>query len=213
MITISLDGVIDLNNKLAVIPSGATRRRILRTIATRVQQNSWKRTQAQSDLAGLPFAPHKRGRRRKMLARLGNRIKVVAATDHDAIVGFANPVESMIAAKQQVGFTETFNKNQFKDSVPANTKDPATRRQAKALLQAGYKIRRAKGRGYKTPSIAWIVANLNVGKAGVILRVLRGRKDSWKTTLPPRSFLGVPDAELVELTELAIQEITQALED
>jgi hypothetical protein len=213
MITISLDGAIDLNNKLAVIPSGVTRRRILRTIAARVQQNSKNRTRAQLDLDGLPFAPHKQGRRRKMLARLGNRLKVVSATDHDAIVGFASPVESSIAAKQQFGHTETFDKNQFKDKSPLNAKDPATRRQAKALIEVGYKIKRAKGRGYKTPSIQWIVANLNIGKAGVILRVLRGRKDSWKTTLPPRSFLGVPDAELAELTDLAIQEVTKALED
>lgn len=214
MIRISLDGAIDLNNKLAVIPSGVTRRRILRTIAARVQQNSKNRTRAQSDLAGVPFAPHKRGRRRKMLARLGNRLKVVAATDHDAIIGFANPVESMIAAKQQLGFTETFNKNQFKDTPAQNAKKQATRSQAKALLAAGFKARRANGKGYRTPSIKWIIENLHIDKAGLILRILRAsNKASWKTTLPPRSFLGVPDAELAELTELAIQEITKALED
>ena len=212
MITISLDGALNLNNKLADITSVTTRRRIMRTIAQQVQQNSKSRTRAQSDLDGLQFAAHKRGRKRKMLARLGNRLKIVSATDQAAIVGFASPVESMIAAKQQLGNTETFNKSQFKDKRPLNTKDPATRRQAKALIEVGYKIRRANGRGYKTPSIKWVAENLNIGKAGIILRVLRGTKNTWTTTLPQRSFLGVTDSELDEITDLAIKEITAAID-
>jgi len=53
--------------------------------------------------------------------------------------------------------------------------------------------------------------NLTIARAGVILRSLRGTKQSWTVTLPARSFLGVTQDEYQELTTLALDAIEQQL--
>jgi phage gpG-like protein len=205
MIRIDINGQTAAQLRLERAP-GNVQRRVVKIVAKKALELSKNRVKNQTDLQGRAWQARKSGQRKKMLVKLGRLLKIVATTDSTAEIGWANRLTATIAGKHQFGSTETFNKSQFRDRQRLSSSDPATRAQAKALLDAGYKIRRANGRGHKTPTIKWIVANLNVGRAGVILRALRGTKQSWPVVLPPRSFLGVTDAELADLTALAMNE-------
>lgn len=221
MINISLgDEWLALERRLLDTPVKA-RKRALKAVAKKVRQNSIKRTLNQTDLEGQAFGTystktnHGRPRRRKMLTRLARRMKTVSITDDRAIVGWRNSVEGQIGARHQFGYKETFSAEHLRrersENRAAIDRLPATRRQAKRLIDEGYKVRRANGRGYKTPTIKWIVDNMKMGQAGFILRVLRGRKELWDVVLPPRSFLGVTDDEKIELIALMIHEFHAAL--
>jgi hypothetical protein len=53
---------------------------------------------------------------------------------------------------------------------------------------------------------------MNMGRAGAIIRALRGgSKHSWHIFHPARSFVGVADTELQELATLAIDTIDKEL--
>lgn len=210
MLSINLQGLDAAVAKLNSIKPAAVRRRIVVKAARQLLKSAKARVAAQTDLSGQPFAPHAKARRRKMLARLVRRMAVFTAGDNAAVIGWSNSVEGMIAARQQLGFQQTFKKGDFKDRKRLSTKDPATRQQAKALLEAGYKIKRNSG-ALKSPTIKWIVSNLNMGKAGLILRILKGSKEQWTTKLPARSFLGVTDDDLKTLSETLTAEISAAL--
>ena len=211
MLNVSVTGTEVVIRNLSMIKSPTIRQRLFRVAARQLIKSAKARISSQTDLDGQAFAPHAKGRKRKMLARLIRRIADSYSGD-GAEVGWKNSFEGGIAARQQFGFKQRFNKSQFKDRKPANQKDPATRQQAKALLEAGYKTRE-KGKAYKTPTLKWITQNLTIGQAGLILRVLRGSKTEWTTTLPPRSFLGVTKADLDAINELVIAELQKAFNE
>lgn len=211
MLSARIDGLDVAIDNLKQIRSPALRKRIFNKCAMHLIKTAKARIADQADLDGKPFPPHAKARRRKMLARLVRRLAAMNLTDAGAEVGWRNSFEGMIAARQQYGYVATFNKRQFKDRKTLNTKEPATRQQAKGLIEAGYKVRRKDGKGgLKTPTIKWITENLNMGKAGLILRILRGSKEEWKTTLPPRSFLGVTLDDLLALDEVIGKELQAA---
>lgn len=193
----------------------AIKRRLLTSLGTQVLTYSQQHTQSQTDLKGQPYTPHKRGRQRKMLTRLASRLKITGTSDSQAVIGFNNAVEANIGYKQQYGYeqkhnaSELTNMSQFTGRVNLNSDAPASRRQAKSLLDAGYKVRKA-GQAYRTPTLKWIVENLSIKRAGLILRLIRVTSaDSWITTLPPRSFLGVTETEKTELINQALEEATR----
>ena len=187
---------------------------VLGKMAKRVIAMSQAHTRLQYDLSGVAYASHARHRRRKMLVRLARRLKVVSATEDAAVISFNNAVEAEIGYKQQFGATEMVTKRQFQGLVNASSGDPATRRQAKKLLEAGYKMKTA-GQAARTPTMKWITENLTIGRAGLILRTLRNSSliDSWMTTLPARSFLGVTEAEKTELGRMVLEEATKLYEE
>lgn len=220
MITIRLDGSEQVQRQLANAPA-EIRTRVLKVVAKRVLQLSRQRTTKQTDLEGNRYKPHHirlpphKHRTRKMLTRLAKRMRIVSINDTETVIGWASSFEGMIAAKQQLGYTQTMNarKNDQEDKSPRGRvlTGPATRQQAQALLDVGYK-RRVKA-GWKTPSIKWIVSNITMKQAGVIIRKMRGsgNRATWTTTLPPRSFLGVSHADINELIGLAVTEAEAAI--
>lgn len=210
MLNVSVDGTDVVIRNLSMIKSPTLRRRVFMVASRQLIKAAKARISNQKDLDGQAFAPHAKGRKRKMLARLIRRI-ADSYNGESAEVGWRNSFEGGIAYKQQMGFTQRFNKSQFKDRTPASQKDPATRQQAKALLEAGYKTR-AKGKALKTPTLKWITQNLTIGQAGLILRVLRGSKTEWTTKLPPRSFLGVTKDDLDAINALVKTELQKAFD-
>ena len=215
MLDVSVTGQQDLLRMFRAAPP-AIQTRLIRTVAKQILAKSKARASAQTDLDGMPYPAHKLGRRRKMLIRLVRRLKILDSTNTEALIGFGNSYESMIAAKQQFGFSQHFTRSSFRNGAddnharPLNYNDPATRRQAKALLDAGYKVRRRGGISLR-PTIKWITENLTMGRAGLILKILRAAPEEWTTTLPPRSFLGGSVNEMEELTALALSEMQQAV--
>lgn len=186
------------------------RARLLKRVAKQVIKNSQMRTRQQIDVAGQRYAEHNKNRKRKMLTRLARRLKITSFQDEGVIVGFKNPVNARIGAEQQFGYTHKISSSKLSKATPENADDPATRTQARALIDEGFKAR-PNGRSWSTPTIKWIVANLSIGKAGIILRAMRGKKEFWQTVLPKRSFLGVSDEEMSELVTLMIDETSTAL--
>lgn len=83
----------------------------------------------------------------------------------------------------------------------------ATRQQARALKELGYKIR--NGKRWKRPSGIWIQKNISRAQAGVIIREMSGvaAKSTWKIVLPARAFLGASDAEFNQILARQLQGI------
>lgn len=212
-ISLDIQGVLPLKKQLEVLRmSTALRRRLLSRTAKEVMKDSKKRVRNQTDLNGNPFEERKRKRRRKMLSGLSKRQKVVGNDGTAAKIGFNRPSDARIAAKQQFGDEQIVSASSLPKGNGAKDGD-ATRRQAKALLEAGYRVPRKGGKGTKKPSQKWIMENLTVGKAGAILRWLRDQdkkaKTSWKVKLPARSFLGASPADITRYVEKIMNQIKQ----
>ncbi|POZ49899.1 phage virion morphogenesis protein [Methylovulum psychrotolerans] len=206
MITLRLDGASAVQQRLAAAPA-QVRRVVIKALAKRILANSKARIRMQSDLNQQAFTPRKSTRRKKMLTKLGQRLSIRAVSDTEALIGWASSVEGRIAAKQQLGSTETYtaalNRQQAR-RLPVTA--PATRIQAKQLLGLGYKVRRQNG-GWKTPTMKWITENLTIGQAGLLIKELKGvtAGQSWQIVLPPRSFLGVTDSEAATILNQIVQ--------
>jgi hypothetical protein len=151
MSNITLIGSAELERKLASITSSNTRIKIMRKVGMKARMNIKKRVTAQIDLQGQAFAKRNRKRTKgKMLSGLAQRLAVKDITDTSVTIGWNNTWESGVAAKNQFGDSQTFTKADFNQQTngsnkPRETTDPATRRQAKALLEEGFKIKRANG--------------------------------------------------------------------
>jgi len=68
-------------------------------------------------------------------------------------------------------------------------------------LAAGFKAK-IDGRT-KRPSQKWIMENLKIGQAGLLLRVLRDKaeKQSWLITLPKRQVLGASNEDISDMVQ------------
>ncbi|MFC6977591.1 hypothetical protein [Microbulbifer taiwanensis] len=75
------------------------------------------------------------------------------------------------------------------------------------MKQEGYKVRMAGGRR-KKPTMKWMLENLTLGQAGLILRQMRDEepKKSWVIPLTDRSFLGADQREIDELANTVFDE-------
>lgn len=209
MITIRLDHAPEVQRRLADAPS-AIKVQVLKAVAKHVMVLNQQRLQQQADLDGAAFPPHHARRRRKMLTRLGKRIKILSLNENEAIIGWRSPFEGQLAAKHQFGASEQVTAARL-NATGNNSTKPSTRKQAKALLDAGYK-RRLKGQGYQTPSLLWITKHLTIAQAGYILTELRGgKKQAWHTRLPPRAVLGVSLNDINTLAQTALQTGWQTL--
>lgn len=187
--SIETTGFQDVPLVLNATVSNKTYQRILTQLAKAVERNSKQRIRSQTDLSGAQWTPRKDGRRKKMLVKIGQAIRTVSVSDSEAVIGFTNPIVGRIAKEQQEGFIKPIS--EFKRRLPFNrvlTDKPATLKQAKALLDAGFKIRRSGG-GFKTPTKQWITENLSIAQAGLVLRSIGTITETW--ILPARSFLGV----------------------
>ncbi len=197
----------------------ATRRRLLYRVAKKVIRDSKKRVRLQRDLKGRPYEARAKKRKggRKMLARMAKQLKVINNNSVEAVVGFSSPVLGKIASKQQHGATELMSADKLaKRYGDADRKAPATRKQAVALREAGFEIKKAKGKGKKKPTLKWITENMKAGQAGAALRYLRLHagdtiSKSWTTVLPARSFLGATPKEVVQYIDLIFKQIKQEL--
>jgi len=144
-----------------------------------------------------------------MLAKLGGRLQFRNVTDTEVTLGWKNGLTGVVAGKQQFGSTERKTKAASRRATSSRDMSvPATARQAEELLAAGYKIPRGNGNGYKTPSKRAIMKSLTMGKAGAILRELRGDgKEVWDVTNPPRPAFGFADADMQKYIDIALKQI------
>ncbi len=184
------------------------RRRVFRSAGRKVRRESRDRLKTQTDLRGKKWQARADGRKKRMLAKVARRVIVKTSTEN-AQVKFTNASTAKIANVHQQGIEQTMTASDMQriHGTP-DYRAPATRKQAKRLLAAGYKIRRSQGKGFKRPTIKWIVENLSQGKAGFVLRLLEESKPKrrWKLKTPQRSFLGQSQQEQIELKNLLLDE-------
>ncbi len=221
-ITVDLVGVLPLRRQLELLAMGPNRRRrLLYRVAQRVMKDARARVRKQVDLQGRPYADRWKPRsdRRKMLSRLIKRMAVINNNGTQATIGFRGA--GAIAAKQQLGHRETVTaaQNQAaaqRASGARHYDQPATKKQARALRDAGFKVK-AGGRTARKATLSWITQNLTIGQAGFALRRLREwlgetSKTSWLTVLPARSFLGATDQEITAHINSIFEDMTQELQ-
>lgn len=219
-VKVNVIGMLPLKRQLELMKMPrATRRRLLYRVAKKVITDSRRRVREQRDLAGRPFEQRKRKRKggRKMLSKLSRELKVVNNSSVEALIGFSRRSSARIAAKHQYGHTETMTAAKMNKSGAGGHYDkPATRKQAIALREAGFTVKKARGKGSKPPALKWVQNNLTIGQAGFALKQLRiwsGEKikTSWVTELPARSFLGASAADISQHIDAIFKQMKQEI--
>lgn len=209
----NITGLEEIQQRLNSL-TPALRMRILRKLGNKITANSKKRITQQTDLRGSAFAPRSaksQKKKKKMLQGLKKLIKVQFINNARAIIGFSGKRVIKTAQEQQYGKTRVVTAAQNAHASNSTAHDKAKLKQAKQLLKLGYKAH-INGK-LRKPSLKWIVENLTVGQAGAIIRSMRTTppKTSWEVVLPARSFLGITDAEMLELLDIVNIEINQAI--
>ena len=201
-------GLNRLQSQLSALRLSPTERKHLHAaLVKKVRSWSGKRVTKQTDLDNVAFKKRKRRRKgRKMLSGLKKRMKTLSNPMNGKVL-WAN--DGRIAYKQQYGYAESVTARKFaerekrlKPSEETSISGCATKAQAIALIKAGYLIpKNRKPKGSRRPTQRWIIQHLSKEQAAKIIRILRGVKSSWKTTLPARAFLGVTKRENEELID------------
>ncbi|SGY86561.1 phage virion morphogenesis protein [Moritella viscosa] len=184
------------------------RRRILRGAGRKVRRDTKARLKGQKKgLSGTNWQGRSDGRKKRMLKKLGKGIQV-HTTPNNAKVTFGNQRVGQIARVHQEGITLEKQASESTSSNQQNAKDLASRSLAKDLRDSGYKIRKKRGKGWKSPSLKWITENVTKGQGWLVLRILqsRTRKKRWNMALPARSFMGQNSNEQTQLKNYMLDE-------
>lgn len=212
--TLSFDirGLIEAEQQLQLLAlPEAKRRRLLNNASKRLRTRNNRRIQAQRNLDGSTFEKRQGPVKRKMLRGLSKRLQVIQLSAEHAALGWRQRRSARIASEHQVGHSTTMTAARMrKEGNTPNYAGAATRRQARALLKAGYQIR--QGKRWKRPTLGWIVENLKSGQAGLILSVLEGqtKHQSWKIDLPAREALGADPQDIREIVGTVLQQTLQS---
>lgn len=186
----------------------AKKRRVLRRVGKAVIRDAKQNIRKQQDIYGKAFEKRKGRSKKKLLKNLARPLSEKVLNDRVRVDYFKNKGAGRIAYEQQHGVAENWTAERLKkvrskssEDSAKQYKEPATRQQAKRLIDAGFTIRRKSGKGRKKPSVRWITDNLTQGQFGAIYRELTGDKPkkSWKIQPPSREFLGMSDKEAQKL--------------
>ncbi len=209
-----LTGVEKAKRQLSVLSmSRAERTKKNKLLAREVQKNSKKRIRTQTSLHGGPFEKRKGKSRKKMLKGLARRLIVDSDADK-GVITYNNRLTGSIAKAHQEGIAQVMTASKAKQlNGSPDYEAPATRKQAKALRDAGYQIRRKGSKGLKTPSIKWITENILLGQAGAVLKALEDEdsKKRWTIDVPERPYLGVTKHETSAMTELLFSDFKRQI--
>lgn len=223
MLSVDLKGAVSLQRQIEALALPANKRKKINTMLGReVVKQSRERIKKQRTLNGSSFAARANGKKKKLLKKMmrAKNVKVWAGPNK-AKVGWKNTLTGKVARANQEGFTETFNSSkQLRQEVKSkepDSDDNATRLQAKTLVKLGYKRKvgtyksgKQKGKSRtKRVSQAWIMANMTMGYAGRLIRILENSeaKKSWNVVIPARPFFGLNKAEIKQLGKQIIDDV------
>jgi len=221
VITTRMQGDLKLMKQLQVLAMPpAKRKKFHREVTRLVIREARANTKAQRTVTGEAFAPRINKKKKKPLLKNVAKAKNLKAYvgPNSGKVTWPNSLSGKIARAQQEGHTETMTAGKMKKIRGVPDYDaPATKAQAKALLQAGF--RRPTGK-YKSGvkkgqtksrrvSSKWIMENMTLGKAALVLRILLDKKTkaSWPVTVKARPFFGLRKADVNELSDRLIKNI------
>lgn len=221
MLTLKLSGDLTLKQQIDVLrmPKRARvrhHRYVAKTVIRRAKEN----VKQQRDINGRSFAPRKRGNK-PVLRKMPSKLKAFIGANK-ATVTFPKNRTGQIARAHQEGITTTMTAAKAAQAArrrgePDYDAD-ATAAQAKALIKEGYRQPVGKFKGGKKKGTAksrrvsqrWIMENMTVGQAGLILRLLREKKETqqqWDIPLPQREFFGLNKADVQDITNHLINDI------
>ncbi|UUA73090.1 phage virion morphogenesis protein [Cellvibrio sp. QJXJ] len=203
-------GQLDVRKRLKLLTlPPAKRKRVMTQIGKRLHAETRRRLRTNKDVTGVPFAPRKEKRKGRMFRKLGNAA-YYKSTDAYTEISFKG-LAGVIAKEHQEGQRVVYTAAQAeKDYGTPDYDEPATRKQAKSLRDAGFKIKR--GKKWQAPSLMWITKNLKLGQAGLILKALRDEvsKKRWIIELPERAFLGASPNDINQLVNIIFNETINA---
>ena len=204
---------LKVSEQLALLALPRKKRiRVLKQLGGWGRKRAHDRITKQRDTEGKGYKERKSKRRRKMLSGLkkkGYKLEPYVLGGKRLELKHKNPFAGQIAALHNQGKTFTANSTQMKKRAEKiNYKAPASKRIAKVLIAKGYEIKEKDSDVYRKPSILEVQQRLTQGQAGLILRILRGKKpkQSWQVTTPKRSFLDeAPENVQEELLRLLVK--------
>lgn len=171
----------------------AKRIRLLKKLGRYERKLARQRIRTQTTVNGKKFAGRSDGKKTKVLKRMGKTLEPYVKASKRLELKHKNSFTGRIAALHQEGGTERMTASRMvRIHGKPDYQAPCTRSQAKALAAEGYKVRRAKGKGYRRATIKEITGSLTHGKATLVLSELRGQKSrkSWQIPVKARPFLG-----------------------
>jgi len=216
MLTGRIEGELTLRQQVQALRlPPAKRKRLNRRLAREVVKLSRQRIRSQTGLDGGRWTGRKNGKR-KMLTRImrGKNVKVLADA-RSGRISWPNRLMGQIARRHQEGIAETMTaRRAARQAGTPNYDGPPSREMAKALVRAGFRIRAGKTKGGRVrtrrASQRWIMDNMTLGQAGLVLRKLSDQpsRQQWTIPIPERSFLGVGVNDKRRLAEILISQMT-----
>ena len=197
------------------------RRRMMADIGRQTRKKTRENIRGQKTVSGTGMAPRVNARtKRKMLSKMGKGMQTKVINTHKATVGWKNAGQAKLADRHHRGVSEAWNPRKMArvSGTPDYTK-PATHAQARALNKEGFRRRVARKRGkggatLKRMPAKWIMDNMTLGQAGLVLRLMRygtrKGKQKWETKPAPRPILGAtPEDANAYLTQMAKEALTR----
>lgn len=185
---------LNASNQLALLKLPSAKRiRILKTLGRYERALARKRIRTQTTVDGGQFEARANGKKGRMLKRLGKTLEPFVKNANRLELKHKAALTGRIAALHQDGGSEQMSASRMaRIHGTPDYNAPCSRSQAKALSAEGYKVRKAKGNGYRRASLNEIMATLSQGQAGVILRSMRDKtnKQRWEIPVAARPFLG-----------------------
>lgn len=185
---------------------------ILKELGRKEKAKTRKRIRQQKDIHGRALEPRKSNKRSKMMRRMSKGLTPYVRGGNTLDLTWGNKLTARIAARHHLGQSQKVTAKEMQRKYGTqNPKEPCTRSQARKLRELGFEIKRKKGKGAKKPSLKWITENINKGKAGLMIRIMKKEpsKTAWEIPLAERKILGSEEREvsrqLIELIELAQQ--------
>ncbi|MCT8858346.1 hypothetical protein K5M76_06600 [Shewanella xiamenensis] len=185
---------LNASNQLALLKLPSAKRiRILKTLGRYERALARKRIRTQTTVDGGQFEARANGKKGRMLKRLGKTLEPFVKNANRLELKHQAALTGRIAGLHQDGGSEQMSASRMaRIHGTPDYNAPCSRSQAKALSAEGYKVRKAKGNGYRRASLNEIMATLSQGQAGVILRSMRDKpnKQRWEIPVAARPFLG-----------------------
>jgi len=211
--------LLDQINVLSM--STPQRRRMLADIGRQTRKKTRDNIRHQKTITGTAMVPRANARtKRKMMRKMGKGMQTKVINTHKATVGWKSAGQGKVADRHHRGIAETWTPRKMAKvhGVPDYTK-PATHAQARALNKEGFRRRVARKRGkggalLKRVPAKWIMENMTLGQAGLVLRLMRYKtregKQSWEIKPAPRPILGAtPEDANTFLTQMAEEALTR----
>ncbi|WP_420588201.1 hypothetical protein [Bacterioplanoides sp.] len=219
-VTYDAERAAAINQQLVIRSLSATsRKRILKNTGRVLLKESRDHIRQQQTLSGKSMEKRKYGRG-KVLKKMGKTIKFFANTKNVRLT-WTNRAIAKLASRHQFGIPEVFDALKMENiHGKPDYQQPASRKQAKALLNEGFRVtpqdttkkpRKGKTRK-KKPSQKWIMENMKMGQAALVIRKLRKEErppKTWKVKVPARPFLGVMGGDASQIISDQIEQERQ----